>query len=98
MGDRWPRSVVNELAVGSQPRAGAGRVLKTRGKAMSQISLRHPARSREWLNVALLECQLCHQVVERRSPVQRHCAGCTAELRRMRSRRAMRRSRKSTDH
>jgi hypothetical protein len=35
----------------------------------SQISLPLPTRSREWLKVALLECQRCHQVVERQSPV-----------------------------
>jgi hypothetical protein len=50
-------------------------------------------RSRAWLGVALVECVRCHQVGERSSPVQRHCSYCTAELRRLRSRRAMARRR-----
>lgn len=75
-------------------RAGAGHLLRSRGESASVISLPRPTRSREWLRVALLECDRCHQVVDRLSPVQRHCTSCTAELSRIRSRRAMARSRK----
>jgi hypothetical protein len=74
-------------------RAGAGRVLNRLGTAESEIAIPLPSRSREWLKVALVECQRCHQVEQRRSPIQRHCAGCTAELRRQRSQRAMARRR-----
>ena len=74
-------------------RAGAGRVLRSRGETSSDISLPHPSRSREWLKVALLECRRCHQVVERSSPVQRHCPDCRAGLKRARSRAAVTRAR-----
>jgi hypothetical protein len=43
--------------------------------------------------LALLECRGCHQVVERRSPVQRHCPDCRRAIKRTRSREAIRRSR-----
>jgi hypothetical protein len=76
-------------------RAGAGRVLKTLGEASTKISLPHPSRSREWLTVALVECQCCHQVVERRSPVQRHCTDCRRALKQLRSRQAVARSRRA---
>jgi hypothetical protein len=56
-----------------------------------------PRRSREWLKVALVECQRCHQVEQRCSPIQRHCAGCAAELKRQRSQRAMARRRSGRD-
>jgi hypothetical protein len=75
-------------------RAGAGRVLNSRGVTASQISLPRPIRSREWLKVALLECERCHQIVERTSPIQRHCAGCRKALKAARSTAAMRRARK----
>jgi hypothetical protein len=62
-----------------------------------EISLPRPTSCSEWLSVALLECPLCHEVVERRSPGQRHCAACAACLGRMRSRLDMRRVRGSKD-
>jgi hypothetical protein len=71
-------------------RAGAGRVLKTRGETSSQIPLPHPPRSRAWLEAALFECARCHQVGERRSPVQVHCSECRAVLKRQRSHAAVR--------
>ena len=74
-------------------RAGAGHLLRSRGETSSDISLPRPTRSRAWLDLALLECQQCHQVVERRSPVQRHCPDCRAVLKRDRSRTAASRSR-----
>jgi len=77
-------------------RAGAGQLLRSRGETASEISLPRPARSREWLNVALLDCGSCHQVVERRSPVQRYCADCADALARKRSSGAVRRRRDST--
>ena len=55
------------------------------------------ARSREWLNVALLECRRCHKVVERRSPVQRQCDECRGALNRFRSRDATARARYSVN-
>jgi hypothetical protein len=60
------------------PAAGAGRVLNSLGTVQTEIAIPFPRRSREWLCVALLECQRCHQVAERRSPVQRHCSDCRA--------------------
>jgi hypothetical protein len=92
-GSKGRRLRVNELAAGSPLRAGAGRVLQTQGKAESEIPLRRPARSRRWLKMALVECIGCHQVVDRRSPVQRYCPDCRADLGRARSRGAMRRTR-----
>jgi hypothetical protein len=76
-------------------RAGAGRVLKTRGVAATEIVLARPVRSREWLNLALLRCRRCHQVVERRSPIQRYGADCAEVLARKRSKEAVRRRRDS---
>jgi hypothetical protein len=61
--------------------------------AVSEISLDRPKRSRAWLSVALMECDRCHQVEQRRSPIQRHCADCTAELGRQHSQRAIARRR-----
>jgi hypothetical protein len=87
------RSGVNELAVGSRDRAGAGRVLKSRGTAESAIPLPRVGPSREWLKVALVECAMCHQVVERTSPIQRNCTDCRRAIRGARSREAVRRSR-----
>jgi hypothetical protein len=75
-------------------RAGAGRVLNPQGTAASDIPLPHPGRSREWLTAALVECARCYQVVERRSPVQRHCGECRASLKGSRSREAVRRARR----
>lgn len=72
-------------------------VLNSRGRASTQIPLPHPRRSREWLKVALIECERCHQIEQRRSPGQRYCADCTAELRRQRSQRAMARRRSDRD-
>ena len=77
-------------------RAGPARLLNSRGTATSQISLPHPGRSREWLKVALLECARCHQVVERRSPVQRYCADCHAIIKQERSRWGMARARRDS--
>jgi hypothetical protein len=56
-------------------RAGAGCVLNSR-LTSSEVPLPRAARSREWLAVALTECQRCHHVVERRASVQRHCHDC----------------------
>jgi hypothetical protein len=60
---------------------------------MTEISLSRPGRSREWLTVALLECERCHQIVERASPIQRHCRDCRRTIKGARSREAVRRSR-----
>ena len=57
--------------------------------------LPHPRRSREWLEAALVECAQCHQVVERRSPVQRHCRECRASLKGSKSRADAARARRS---
>ena len=81
------------LVAGSQLRAGAGRVLNSLGTAENEISLPRPGRSREWLRVALVECAICHQVVERTSPIQRHCRECRRAIKAARSREAVRRSR-----
>jgi hypothetical protein len=62
-----------DLGSGWLRRAGAGRVLNPRGAVASDVPLPYPARSRGWLEAALLECARCHQVVERRSPAQRRC-------------------------
>jgi hypothetical protein len=84
----------NDLASGGGPlRPGAGRVLQTRAEPTSEISLPRDARSRELLKVAVVECRICHQITERRSPVQRYSLDCSDELRRMRSQRAMERRR-----
>ena len=74
-------------------RAGPSRLLKERGELASEVTLARPSCSRAWLKVTPLECQDCRQVVERRSPVQRYCADCTADLRRKRSQGAMARRR-----
>jgi hypothetical protein len=66
-------------------RAGAGRVLDSRGIAESEISLRRPTRPHGWLTDALIECEQCHQVVKGTSPVQRHCPDCRRAIRRARS-------------
>jgi len=74
-------------------RAGAGRVLNRLGTPESEIAIPLPRRSCEWLETALIECQRCDQVVERKSPTQRHCASCRAELKRSFSRVSMARRR-----
>jgi hypothetical protein len=74
-------------------RGGAGHLLRSRGTA-TEISLPQPSRSREWLSVGLVECARCHQMMERRPPIQRRCPACRAELKRMRSREAMARRRR----
>ena len=74
-------------------RAGAGRVLNSRGTTAQQINLPRPSRSREWFTFALVECARCHQVVEQTSPIQRYCRDCRHGLKAMRSREAVRRSR-----
>jgi hypothetical protein len=79
----------NRVGVGSPPRAGAGRVLNSLGVTAGAISLPRPSRSRGWLDLAVLECRRCHQVVERHSPVQRHCPDCARALKRARSRDGM---------
>jgi hypothetical protein len=43
--------------------------------------------------MAMVECNHCHQVIERRSPMQRHCDECRQRLKGSRSREAMRRRR-----
>jgi hypothetical protein len=80
-------------STGWLPRAGAGRVLKARGTEAVEITLPRAKRSREWLTAAVLECARCHQVVERRSPIERHCPDCRAALKRGRSRDAIARAR-----
>jgi hypothetical protein len=74
-------------------RAGAGHLLRSRGETASEIPLPRTARSREWMRVALVECARCHQVIERRSPIQRHCADCATALGRKRSRECVRKRR-----
>ena len=74
-------------------RAGAGRVLNSRGTQTSEITLPLPRRSREWLDLALVDCQRCHQVVQRQSPIQRYCPECRAALKRARSSEAVARAR-----
>jgi hypothetical protein len=70
-------------------RAGAGHLLRNRGEVSSNVPLPRPTRLRKCLKVGQLECARCHQVVERRSPVQRYCPACAADLGRARSRKAM---------
>lgn len=48
------------------PAAGAGHLLQSRGETLLDILLPRPSRSREWLKIALLQCQRCQQVSERR--------------------------------
>jgi hypothetical protein len=74
-------------------RAGASRVLNSLGVSTREISLPHPARPRDWLKVALVECVRCHQVVNRTSPIQRHCQACGKAINRKLSRHAMARRR-----
>jgi hypothetical protein len=78
-------------------RAGAGRVLNARCAVSAEIPLPRPTRSREWMKVALVECARCRQVVERTSPIQRHCPDCAASLGRERSRECVRRRRGTVD-
>ena len=76
--------------------APAGRGLpcaELAGAAASEVRLPRPARSRGWLEAALLECASCHQVAERRSPAQRHCPERRSSLREARSRAAVARAR-----
>ncbi len=80
-GELWPR------------RTGAGRVLSRLGINGSEIRIPRRERSCEWLHVAILECARCHQVVERVSPMQRHCRECRRVIKRLASLNAMRRSR-----
>jgi hypothetical protein len=74
-------------------RAGVGRVLNRLGTVENAISLPRPERSRGWLKLSLVECDQCHQIIERRSPIQRHCRECRQRLKGDRSREAMRRCR-----
>jgi hypothetical protein len=67
---------------------GPGHLLRSRGEATTEIRLPRPIRSRAWLEEAPFECRRCHRVVERRSPVQRHCTDCRAALKRLRHREA----------
>jgi len=55
-------------------RAGAGNLVRSGGETSTEIPLPRPVRSREWMKVALLERARCHRVIERTSPIQRHCA------------------------
>jgi hypothetical protein len=45
------------------------------------------------VKVDLMECAVCHQVVERQSPAQLHCGDCRRALKRARSHGAVRRRR-----
>jgi hypothetical protein len=74
-------------------RAGAGRVLNRLGTANGEIALPHSGRSRELLNVALVECARCHQVIARAAPIQRYCPDCRRAIKGARSREAVRRRR-----
>lgn len=74
-------------------RSPTGRVLNRLGTATTEIALPHPERSREWMKVAILECARCLQVVERTSPIQRHCRECRTAIKRTRSREALARRR-----
>jgi hypothetical protein len=67
--------------------------MNSRGATSSAISIPHPKRSREWLAAAIVECERCHQVVERTSPIQRHCRDCRLVLKRERSADAVKRRR-----
>jgi len=75
-------------------RAGAGRLLIAGGTTISEVPLPLSRRSREWLRTSMLECSLCHQIVERRSPVQRYCPDCRLRLKRARGREAVARARR----
>jgi len=46
-------------------------------------------RSRAWLASAIVECYRCHQIVDRTSPMPRHCPDCRREIKRARSREAI---------
>ncbi len=74
-------------------RAGAGRVLNSRGTTSSAISIPHPRAHANGSPPAIVECERCHQVVERTSPIQRHCLDCRLALKRMRSAAAVKRRR-----
>jgi hypothetical protein len=63
--------------------------------ATNEIPLPRSQRSHEWLRVALVECRRCHQVVERTSPIQRHCVDCRRVIKRAKSREAVRRLRRA---
>lgn len=64
--------------------AGPGRLLK-HPAASREVTLPCPTRSRAWLEIALLECATCHQIVQRRSSIQRHCEQCRVERKRTQS-------------
>ena len=51
----WAMPVTNWTQ--GQLGVGAGCVLKARGGVSSEVSFPRPARSREWLKAALVECQ-----------------------------------------
>jgi hypothetical protein len=48
---------------GSRTRAAAGHLLRSRDDAAIEISLPRTTGSHEWLSVALVECDRCHQVI-----------------------------------
>jgi Recombinase zinc beta ribbon domain len=74
-------------------RAGAGRLLIARRAMPSMIALPRSERSRDWLASAIVQCDRCHRLAERTSPVQRRCPECRTVVKRTRSREAMRRRR-----
>src|SRR5207244_1280930 len=57
----------------------------SRGEETSEISLARPTRSRKRLTITLLECELCHQVVERRSGIKQHSVEWRRAIKRARS-------------
>jgi hypothetical protein len=76
-------------------RAGARRLLQTRGGESATLALPRPTRESPLAGLcdAIIECRRCHQVTERWSPAQTCCTECSTMLRRERSRVSMRRLR-----
>jgi len=56
--------------------------MRSPGETSTEISLPSLTRSREWLTVPMVECDRCHQLVERTSPRQRHCRDCRDVIKR----------------
>ena len=69
-------------------RAGAGPVLNRLGTAKSEIAIPSPA-DRRMAEDALVECDRCHQIAARVSPIQGHCPICRTAPGRQRSRESM---------
>lgn len=74
-------------------RAGPARLLIAQGGMPTQISLPRTGASREWLAKAHVECDRCHGIAERTSPIQRRCLECRRITKQARSRESMRRRR-----